>query len=354
MLRQFIIVGLLLGAACGAAPGQAADEYEWMTPDELIATGADWLQNANWQDLFRAPTPAEWQSFWDEVQAGLNSTDLDDLAWLQPAVDAALEWLRMTPQAEPYTDWLQQRADYFDMAGAVTRGIPVPRAPPPAAPPPPAPGKKQTVLTTHPQVKPSAAPPTVVKRRLESIQSRQNWEKKLARRPVPVQARDLVPRLKTVFDAEGVPREVVWIAEVESTMNPQALSPAGAAGLFQFMPATATRFGLQLKPEDERLAPEKSARAAARYLKILHRQFKSWPLAFAAYNAGEGRVSRLLKQSEVKTFEAIEHNLSLETQMYIPKIAAVVKLREGKDILQLPGPVAWRGCYPVIYLLARN
>jgi membrane-bound lytic murein transglycosylase D len=121
-------------------------------------------------------------------------------------------------------------------------------------------------------------------------------------------------------------------------MNPSAKSPIGAAGLFQFMAPTARRFGLKTRPVDERLAPEKSARAAAKYLKVLHWQFNSWPLVLAVYNAGEGRVGRLLKNSSEKTFEAIEESLPIETQMYVPKVMATVALREGVDPAKLPAP----------------
>ena len=123
-------------------------------------------------------------------------------------------------------------------------------------------------------------------------------------------------------------------------MNPSAKSPVGAVGLYQFMAPTVERFGLKTRPVDERLVPEKSALAAAKYLKVLHKQFNSWPLALAAYNAGEGRVGRLLKNSSAKTFEAIENSLPVETQMYVPKVMAIVALREGVDPAKLPAPTA--------------
>ena len=157
---------------------------------------------------------------------------------------------------------------------------------------------------------------------------------------MPKNAKALVPALKDAFRSEGVPAPWVWLAEVESTMNPSAKSPVGAVGLYQFMVPTAQRFGLQTSPVDERLVPEKSAHAAAKYLKVLHKQFNSWPLALAAYNAGEGRVGRLLKSSSVKTFEGIESSLPVETQMYVPKVMATVALREGVDPEKLPAPTA--------------
>jgi membrane-bound lytic murein transglycosylase D len=164
------------------------------------------------------------------------------------------------------------------------------------------------------------------------------WRKKMALRPAPERAKALVPRLKQVFRGEGVPPELVWIAEVESSLNPNARNPCGATGLFQFMPATAKRFGLSTSPVDERRDPDKSARAAARYLRELYRQLQAWPLAFAGYNAGEGRVRGLLARHKGRTFEDIAPYLPTETRMYVPKVVAVIAVREGVDAATLPPP----------------
>ena len=106
------------------------------------------------------------------------------------------------------------------------------------------------------------------------------------------------------------------------------------------MPATAKRFGLRTRFPDDRLDPDKSARAAARYLRFLHGEFGSWSLAVAAYNAGEGRVGRLLDGAIRTSFEAIADDLPLETQLYVPKVAAVVELRENQVLEKLPPPRA--------------
>ena len=153
----------------------------------------------------------------------------------------------------------------------------------------------------------------------------------MRKRNAPANAGALVPGLKEIFKDQGVPPEWVWIAEVESSLNPEARSPVGAVGLFQFMPATAGRFGMKTRPVDERLDPEKSAEAAAKYMKILYRRFDSWPLALAAYNAGEGRVSRLLSRNGAASFEGIKKDLPTETQMYVPKVLATVRVREGVE-----------------------
>jgi len=173
-----------------------------------------------------------------------------------------------------------------------------------------------------------------------TTRGRAYWSKKIARRDPPRRAADVVPRLEAVFRDSGLPPQLVWLAEVESSMDPAAKSPAGAVGLFQLMPATARRFGLRTGLVDDRRNPEKSALAAAQYLKILHKRFKSWPLALAAYNSGEGRVGALLKRRNAGSFDAIADDLSVETRMYVPKVIALVKLREKVDVLSLPGPAS--------------
>ena len=136
-----------------------------------------------------------------------------------------------------------------------------------------------------------------------------------------------MPHLERYFVAEGLPGQLVWLAEVESTFNASARSPVGARGLFQLMPETARDLGLSTFFPDERTHPVKSAQAAARYLKQLHRRFDDWPLAIAAYNAGPGRVSRTLAKSDVKTFAAIAGNLPAETRMFVPKVLATLAVR---------------------------
>jgi len=156
--------------------------------------------------------------------------------------------------------------------------------------------------------------------------------------PPPIRDRGLVWRMKRIFLEEGIPGELVWIAEVESAMNPRARSRSGALGLFQLMPATARRFGMRTGVSDERLSPEKSARAAARYLKQLHHEFGSWPLAIAAYNAGEGCVQNALRSVGVTSFGRVSGHLPLQTQSYVPRVMALVTDREGIPAHKLPAP----------------
>jgi membrane-bound lytic murein transglycosylase D len=161
------------------------------------------------------------------------------------------------------------------------------------------------------------------------------WVRQIRERPLPPLARDCVPRLKEIFAAEKLPPELVWVAEVESSFDPAARSPSGAVGMFQLMPGTARSLNLSLRPSDERLQTEKSARAAARHLRRLYGRFGDWRLALAAYNAGEGRVGELLQKQKARTFEAIAGRLPAETQFYVPKVEATLREREGVTLAEL-------------------
>lgn len=171
---------------------------------------------------------------------------------------------------------------------------------------------------------------TYAYRNLDVVRSWEAWKVRFQDQTLPQQFQCLLPQLKKVFESEGVPQQWVWIAEVESSLNPQAKSPVGAVGLFQLMPETAKRFGLCVFPFDERIQPGKSARAAAQYLKILYQQFGGWSLALAAYNAGEGRVSRMMQKHHAGTFNELSKHLPLETRMYVPKVMTTVALREDQ------------------------
>jgi len=156
--------------------------------------------------------------------------------------------------------------------------------------------------------------------------------------PIPANAAELMPLLLARFASEGSPCELAWLAEVESTLNPNARSPSGACGLFQLMPDTAKGLGLSTWMPDDRTDPAKSAGAAARLLKKLYSHFGDWPLALAAYNAGEGRVSRALAARKGKTFADIAPALSVATRLYVPKVCATVALRTGVAPEKLGAP----------------
>lgn len=137
------------------------------------------------------------------------------------------------------------------------------------------------------------------------------------------------PMMARVFREEGVPEWLLAVGFIESTYNPSALSPKEALGIWQFIPGTGARFGLQRTAwMDERQHPEKSTRAAARYLRDLHALFDDWALAIAAYNAGEGRVARVIRRTGVRDFwtMATRGLLPQETIQYVPSVFAAARL----------------------------
>jgi len=273
----------------------------------------------------RAPTPEEWKQFWDYVANVRQSESLEELAYLRPYATMALDYMDKVPEARPYADWLRQRMDYLWMAEEIVKEErPATKAPPPVT--------SRPTSIAPPPAKPSAPSAARAKKKSMDVD---RWVKRMEKRPPPANARIFVPVLKPIFRQHGVPEQLVWLAEVESSFDPLAKSPVGALGLYQFMPSTAERFGLALKPKDQRTVPEHSATAAAKYLKFLHGRFGSWPLALAAYNAGEGRVGKLLSKHKANSFEGIADYLPAETRMYVPKVSAVVRLREGADLKNL-------------------
>ncbi|HVF90865.1 MAG TPA: transglycosylase SLT domain-containing protein [Blastocatellia bacterium] len=136
-----------------------------------------------------------------------------------------------------------------------------------------------------------------------------------------------------IFKEEGVPTDLVWLAQVESGWNPYAFSSAAAKGIWQFIPATGARFGLaQNYWVDERSSPEKSTRAAARYLKWLANRYQgNWQLALAAYNTGEGNVDSAIRRSGSRDFWRLHGGgyLAQETRNYVPAILAVVTIAKN-------------------------
>jgi soluble lytic murein transglycosylase-like protein len=134
--------------------------------------------------------------------------------------------------------------------------------------------------------------------------------------------------LARILAEERVPIELLAVALVESGFNPLALSPKGARGIWQLMPATAQRYGLTVEPmNDHRTSPEHSTRAAARYLRDLYRQFGDWKLALAAYNWGEDKVQRVINRTGIRDFDELTRRglLPLETRKYVPAVLATWK-----------------------------
>lgn len=145
-----------------------------------------------------------------------------------------------------------------------------------------------------------------------------------------------LPRIRQVFAAEGIPQDLAYVALVESAFKTGALSRAKARGVWQFIPATGKRFGLKQDWwVDERSSPEKSTRAAALYLKQLYGMFQDWNLALAAYNTGEGRVSRNLSRlggdADFWQMAKAPGHLARETRNYVPMIHAAIIVAKAPE-----------------------
>jgi len=301
----FLMAGVLFARA-GGHP---------LTLPELMQGAEKWAQdNLDSNVLNSLPNvddPAV-QQFFREVQQRFHGDYVVDLAGLRQTARAVLPLLESREETQPYAAWLAAQMDYFDVADEIRITIPAPKVetnqpPPPAANPPP-----QT--------------------------EREIWVRKVSGHPWSAAAKEYVPQLKPIFAAQKMPPELVWVAEVESSFDWRARSPAGAAGLFQLMPDTAKQYGLSLFPRDQRFQTEPSATASAQYLKHLYGRFRDWRLALAAYNAGEGTVQKQLDRYKLRSYDEIAGHLPAETQMYVPRVEAIVLQREGANLQQLPAP----------------
>jgi membrane-bound lytic murein transglycosylase D len=293
-LRSTIIIlvlVLLAGPCCLAEVGLRIDESP-LTNLDLSALPA----LANFDDAYV-------RSVCRELQKRFRGEYVVELAPLREVANAALPLLEQYDETRPYAAWLRSRLDYFAIANEL----------------------KVTVPPLSPDIQQALAPPLNPTPDAE----RQAWQNRLRTEDLPPGAEIYVARLKPIFVHEGVPAELVWLAEVESEFDTLARSPIGAVGLFQLMPDTAAGLGLALTPSDQRLQPEKNARAAARYLKLLYGMFHDWRLVVAAYNGGEGLVGRLLEKRGAHSYDEIASGLPAETQMYVPKVEATIMRREG-------------------------
>jgi membrane-bound lytic murein transglycosylase D len=141
-----------------------------------------------------------------------------------------------------------------------------------------------------------------------------------------------VPMIHRVFSEAGLPRDLAWIAFIESSFLPHARSPRAAHGIWQFMPRTGRGYGLKSNGIlDERSDPEKATRAAAKYLAYLHDLFGDWYLAMAAYNAGEGKIMRALERTGARDFWELAATTAIrrQTQNYVPAFLASVLISKN-------------------------
>ncbi|MFO7653874.1 MAG: LysM peptidoglycan-binding domain-containing protein [Candidatus Krumholzibacteriia bacterium] len=138
------------------------------------------------------------------------------------------------------------------------------------------------------------------------------------------------PLITRILDEHGLPRELVYLAMIESGLSPRAHSSAGAVGPWQFMPGTGRRYGLRQNWwVDERRDFELSTQAAARYLSALYEEFGNWALVLAAYNSGENRVARQIRLTGHDDYWRLR--LPLQTTDYVPKFIAAARIGEDPD-----------------------
>lgn len=150
-----------------------------------------------------------------------------------------------------------------------------------------------------------------------------------------------LPTLRAIMTASGLPPSLALLPVVESGFRPNARGRFGDAGLWQFRAPTARRMGLVVdRRRDDRLHPERSTRAAARYLRRLHARYKDWPLALAAYNAGPGRVDGARRRLPGADFwELAERgHLPRTSRDFVPRFLAVVRVSEDVRTCDTVGP----------------
>jgi membrane-bound lytic murein transglycosylase D len=148
-----------------------------------------------------------------------------------------------------------------------------------------------------------------------------------------------MPMIAKILREEGLPEEFAYLALIESGFSPEASSPNGAAGLWQFIATTARKYGLRIDSwVDERRDPVKSTHAAAAHLKELHQYFGKWYLATAAYNAGQGAIDRALQTPGAKNLWGLstKAQISDETRDFVPKFVAVSLLATHPGKYGLP------------------
>jgi membrane-bound lytic murein transglycosylase D len=307
-------IALLAGGVLTAAAAEPPPSPTPANTDDLYRMGQQIFDDyapPEIKEQYSFPSKEEWDAFAGRLQQALDNNSLEDLAAYETQARAALLALRALPDSDDDARWLELRIDDIEAA-------------------------KQAAALPRTFI-PGPASPRGAGR---GIPYYDLWLGRERVRPEPAGADALMPRLRGAFAAEGLPPELAWLAEAESSLNPEARSPAGARGLFQLMPETAHALGLHTFLPDERSDPEKSARAAAHYLKALYTKFGSWPLALAAYNAGEGRVSRDLASRGASDFAGVASALPTQTRMYVPKVCALVAVRTGVSPENLPPPRA--------------
>ncbi len=164
--------------------------------------------------------------------------------------------------------------------------------------------------------------------------------------------------IERIFTEEGVPQELIYLAQAESAFLPRSVSNKQAVGMWQFIAETGSTYKLSRTPAaDDRLDPEKATRAAARYLRDLYQRYGDWYLAMAAYNCGAGGVDRAVERTGYADYWELlkRHALPRETSNYVPIIVAITIMAKnpqdyGLDNLDTDPPIE----YDTIRVTART
>ena len=202
--------------------------------------------------------------------------------------------------------------------------------------------KAEPVIEAAPEAKPTAAEPEIVPYKSNPMavkaveKSTVLFAERIRERFAMWLSRSgkYVELMKEILKNKNVPEDIVFLSLIESGFNPYAYSVARAAGPWQFISATAKRYGLVIDWwRDERRDPVKSTAAAANYLSDLYGMFGSWNLAMAAYNAGEGRIMKALKRSKSDDYWPLlnTRHIKSETKNYVPRFIAASNIASNPE-----------------------
>ncbi|HYO80833.1 MAG TPA: transglycosylase SLT domain-containing protein [Bryobacteraceae bacterium] len=155
--------------------------------------------------------------------------------------------------------------------------------------------------------------------------------------------------IQGILAEEGVPQELIYLAQAESGFLPRAVSHKAAVGMWQFVQARGRQYGLtQTRYSDDRLDPEKATRSAARHLRDLYKKFGDWYLAIAGYNCGDGCVERAVQRTGYADFWELRSRNAIprETTNYVPIIVAITIMHKnakdyGLDGIEVDAPLEW-------------
>ena len=147
-----------------------------------------------------------------------------------------------------------------------------------------------------------------------------------------------IPTLQKMIEEAKIPTSFLYLAMAESNFSPKARSRRRAGGLWQFMPKTAKKMGLKInRYVDERFDPVKSTKAAILYLQTLHKRFKKWYLVAIAYNCGEGKLAKAIKEAKTDDLSVLldeeKKYIPKESRDYIRKILTMAHIAENTDII---------------------